>query len=98
MNHDRIHAREPSHDADEWQTGTIRDVGLRDGHVVFTVAPDSDSGGDDEDENAENDDSAGTGPVELLVTTAIRDLVLRRLPGESDAPVGQRVWYKRRGR
>jgi hypothetical protein len=88
MNHDRIHAREPSHDADDWQTGTIRDIETRDGHVVFTVVPAG-------DEAAEKTDQQ---PVELVVTTAIRDLVVRRLPGDSDDPVGQRVWYKRRGR
>ena len=88
MNHDRIHAREPSHDIDEWSVGTLHDVGLRDGHAVFTVAPDAPSG--------EAGDSTDTGTVELVVTTAIRDLVLRRLPDCED-PVGQRVWYKRRG-
>ena len=88
MNHDRIHAREPSHDVDEWSVGTLRDVGLRDGHAVFTVAPDAPSG--------EAGDSTDAGTVELVVTTAIRDLVLRRLPDGED-PVGQRVWYKRRG-
>lgn len=84
MNHDRIHAREPTHDADEWSVGTVRDVGLRDGHAVFTVAPDA--------------PNEATETVELVVTTAVRDLVLRRLPGDDEGPVGQRVWYKRRGR
>ncbi|MFC5366277.1 hypothetical protein [Salinirubrum litoreum] len=88
MNHDRIHAREPTHDADEWETGTIRAVDLRDGHVVFTVTPASDEDGVETDQQ----------PIELVVTTAIRDLVLRRLPGDTESPVGQRVWYKRRGR
>lgn len=93
MNHDRIHAREPSHDADDWQTGTIREVGTRDGHVVFWVTPEP-----DREPTLDPDADTGTEPVELVVTTAIRDLVLRRLPGDSDDPIGQRVWFKRRGR
>jgi hypothetical protein len=90
MNHDRIHAREPTHDVDEWSVGTIRGVGMRDGHAVFTVAPDAATG--------EGSDGTATGTVELTVTTAVRDLVLRRLPGDGEDPVGQRVWYSRRGR
>ncbi|MBZ6496818.1 hypothetical protein [Natrinema longum] len=36
--------------------------------------------------------------VELIVTIAIRDLVVRRLDLEEDAsPVGARVWYRKRG-
>lgn len=87
MNHDRIHAREPTHDVDEWETGVVREVGTRDGHAVFTVDP----------ERTEASGESGT--IELLVTTAVRDLVLRRLPGDGDdPPEGQRVWYQRRGR
>lgn len=37
MNHDRIHAREPTHDLDRWSTGTIDAVDQRDGHCVVTV-------------------------------------------------------------
>ncbi|ELY42363.1 DUF7861 family protein [Natronorubrum sulfidifaciens] len=36
--------------------------------------------------------------VELIVTLAIRDLFLGRLPIDSDeSPVGQRVWYRQHG-
>ncbi|ELY68035.1 DUF7861 family protein [Natrinema versiforme] len=36
--------------------------------------------------------------IELVVTVAIRDLVLRRLDLEADeSPVGARVWYRTRG-
>jgi hypothetical protein len=78
MNHDRIHAREPSHDVDRWSIGTIESIDLRDGHCVFTVRP------------QEGD------PVELTVTVAVRDLVLDRLETDGD-PVGERVWFRKRG-
>ena len=36
--------------------------------------------------------------VELVVTFAVRDLFLRRLPTDENAsPVGERVWYRKRG-
>ncbi|MFA9502434.1 hypothetical protein ACERIM_06575 [Natrinema sp. H-ect1] len=36
--------------------------------------------------------------VELVVTVAIRDLVLRRLDLAADeSPIGARVWYRTRG-
>lgn len=36
--------------------------------------------------------------VELVVTFAVRDLFLRRLPiSENASPVGERVWYRKRG-
>ncbi|SEQ56751.1 DUF7861 family protein [Natrinema salaciae] len=36
--------------------------------------------------------------VELVVTVAIRDLVLRRLDRDEDeSPIGARVWYRKRG-
>ncbi len=36
--------------------------------------------------------------IELVVTLAIRDLVLRRLEFDADeSPVGARVWYRTRG-
>jgi hypothetical protein len=38
MNHDRIHARKPSHDVEKWTVGTIGSIGERDGHCVVTVA------------------------------------------------------------
>jgi hypothetical protein len=37
MNHDRIHARRPTHDRDRWSTGTIESITERDGHCVVTV-------------------------------------------------------------
>ena len=40
MNHDRIHAREPTHHVDRWSVGTIESVGERDGHCVVTVRSD----------------------------------------------------------
>jgi hypothetical protein len=80
MNHDRIHARQPTHDLDRWSTGTIESITERDGHCVVTVAP------------ADGD------VVELVVTFAIRDLVLSRLDVDDGAsPVGEQVWYRRRG-
>jgi hypothetical protein len=39
VTHDRIHAREPTHDIDRWRVGRIESVGQRDGHCVVTVAP-----------------------------------------------------------
>jgi len=38
MNHDRLHAREPTHDIDRWSTGTIEAVDQQDGHCVVTVS------------------------------------------------------------
>ncbi|WP_265108645.1 hypothetical protein [Halosolutus halophilus] len=36
--------------------------------------------------------------IELVVTAAVRDLVLRRLDLDGDAsPVGERVWYRKHG-
>ncbi|WP_049937997.1 DUF7861 family protein [Haloplanus natans] len=37
MNHDRIHARQPTHDRDRWSTGRIESITERDGHCVVTV-------------------------------------------------------------
>lgn len=37
MNHDRIHAREPSHDVERWTAGTIEDIVERDGHCHVSV-------------------------------------------------------------
>jgi len=80
MNHDRIHAREPSHHRDRWTVGTITEIAERDGHCVVTV---------------ENDSGE---PTELVVTMAIRDLFISRLDiGEDENPVGERVWFRKRG-
>ena len=40
MNHDRIHARKPTHDIARWSTGTIDTIEQRDGHCVVTVIDD----------------------------------------------------------
>jgi hypothetical protein len=37
MNHDRIHARQPTHDRERWSTGIIQSITTRDGHCVVTV-------------------------------------------------------------
>lgn len=34
-------------------------------------------------------------PVELVVTFAVRDLFVSRL--DADSPVGERVWYRKKG-
>jgi hypothetical protein len=78
--HDRVHAR-PPHDPENWREGVVRHLTERDGHAVFTVLPD--------------DEDSGTTPVELTVTLAVRDLVVRRL--EAGDPVGQRVWFRKHG-
>jgi hypothetical protein len=39
MDHDRIHAREPSHHVDRWSVGTIEAIEQRDGHCYVTVRP-----------------------------------------------------------
>jgi len=39
MNHDRIHAREPTHHVDRWTVGTIASITERDGHCVVTIEP-----------------------------------------------------------
>ena len=78
--HDRLHAREPTHDIDRWSTGTVDAIAQRHGHCVVTVRTDE---GD---------------TVELVVTLAVRDLFLRRLPiPEGASPVGERVWYRPHG-
>jgi hypothetical protein len=42
--------------------------------------------------------SSGGESVDLVVTLAIRDLFLSRLDiGEGESPVGERVWYRKRG-
>lgn len=40
MDHDRIHAQEPSHHVDRWTPGTIESIDQRDGHCVVRVRPD----------------------------------------------------------
>jgi hypothetical protein len=80
MNHDRIHARKPTHDLDRWSTGTIESITDRDGHCVVTVETEADAS------------------VELVVTFAIRELVLSRLDvDDRESAVGEPVWYRQRG-
>lgn len=80
MDHDRIHARKPSHDIERWSTGTIEALDEVDGHCVVRVR------------TAEGES------IDLTVTFAIRDLFVSRLDiGESESPVGERVWYRKRG-
>lgn len=77
--HDRIHAREPTHDIDRWTVGTITEIDERDGHCVVTV------------------DTDGT-QVELVTTLAVRDLFVSRLAiDDGDSPVGEQVWYRKKG-
>jgi hypothetical protein len=80
VTHDRIHAREPTVDLESWREGTVEALTERDGHAVFTVAP---------------DDAAES--VDLVVTYAVRDLVLGRLDHDGDSPVGAHVWFRRHG-
>lgn len=40
VTHDRIHAREPTHDHDRWATGTVTTLDERNGHCVVTVDDD----------------------------------------------------------
>ena len=93
MNHDRVHAREPSHHVDRWSVGVIESIDERDGHAVVTVRP----------VGSEGDEGSGTGddgdaPVELVITLAVRDLFVGRLPvDEGESPVGERAWYRKRG-
>ena len=93
MNHDRVHAREPSHHVDRWSEGVVESIGERDGHCVVTVRPVA-SGDGDEREAGEPDAE----PVELTITFAVRDLFVSRLSvEEGESPVGERVWYRKRG-
>lgn len=79
MNHDRIHARKPTHDIDRWSVGTIEAIEQRDGHCVVTVQP-----------------PAGD-TIELVVTLAVKELFCSRLDASDGSPVGEQVWYRKRG-
>ncbi|ELZ45043.1 hypothetical protein C465_15522 [Halorubrum distributum JCM 9100] len=95
MNHDRVHAREPSHHVDRWTVGVVESIGERDGHYVVTVRPVAPEG-EEGDEPAEDADRGE--PVELTLTLAVRDLFVSRLPiDDGESPVGERVWYRKRG-
>ncbi|ELZ54573.1 MULTISPECIES: hypothetical protein [Halorubrum] len=95
MNHDRVHAREPSHHVDRWSVGVIESIRERDGHCVVTVRPVEPAGSED----AEAGPGDGVGdPVDLLITFAVRDLFVGRLPIEDgESPAGEQVWYRKRG-
>ena len=93
MNHDRVHARSPSHHVDRWSVGVVESIGERDGHCVVTVRPVA-SGDGDERGAGEPDAEL----VELTITFAVRDLFVSRLSvEEGESPVGERVWYRKRG-
>jgi len=96
VNHDRVHAREPSHHVDQWSVGVVESIGERDGHCVVTVrpiVPEREAGRDE----AVADGDRGE-PVELTLTLAVRDLFVSRLPiDDGESPVGERVWYRERG-
>ncbi|WP_267640521.1 DUF7861 family protein [Haloarchaeobius amylolyticus] len=81
MAHDRIHAREPTHDRERWRTGTIDRLEERDGHCVVTVT-DTDDG--------EQVELVVTVAIRDLFTRRL-DLD----PGES--PVGEQVWFRKHG-
>ena len=94
MNHDRVHAREPSHHVDRWSVGVVESIGERDGHCVVTVRP----VGEAESEGTGGDVEGDDGSVELLITFAVRDLSVSRLAiADDESPVGERVWYRKRG-
>ena len=96
MNHDRVHAREPSHHVDRWSAGVVESIDERDGHCVVTVRPVAPEGEDGGDETAADADRGES--VELTLTLAVRDLFVSRLPiGSDESPVGERVWYRKRG-
>ncbi|QWC19053.1 hypothetical protein [Halorubrum sp. 2020YC2] len=94
MNHDRVHAREPSHHVDRWSVGIVESISERDGHCVVTVRPvASAEGGPEAAEEADESES-----VELRITFAVRDLFVGRLAiDDGESPVGERVWYRKRG-
>jgi len=79
MNHDRLHARKPTHDIDRWSSGVVESVGERDGHRVVTVR------------------AAGGETVDLVVTFAVYELFLGRVETDGGSPIGERVWYRKRG-
>jgi len=96
VNHDRVHAKEPSHHVDRWSVGAIESIGERDGHCVVTVRPVSAEG--DETRDGESGSGGGNQSVELVVTLAVRDLFVSRLAiADDESPVGERVWYRKRG-
>lgn len=97
MNHDRVHARAPSHHVDRWSVGVVESIGERDGHCVVTVRPVGSTDTEDAREGESEEADSGE-PVELQITVAVRDLFVSRLSiDEGESPVGERVWYRKRG-
>jgi len=97
VNHDRVHAREPSHHVDRWTVGVVESIGERDGHAVVTVRPVAPDREEDGGAEAAGDGDRGES-VELTLTLAVRDLFASRLPiDDGESPVGERVWYRKRG-
>lgn len=95
MNHDRVHAREPSHHVDRWSVGVIESIGERDGHAVVIVRP---VGSGEESGKGRDGAANGEASVELVITLAVRDLFVERLSlDDGESPVGERVWYRKRG-
>ena len=101
MTHDRVHAREPSHHVDRWSVGVVESIGERDGHCVVTVRPVSSAEGGPEGAEGDPEGAEATEEsesVELRITLAVRDLFVGRLAiDEGESPVGERVWYRKRG-
>ena len=98
MNHDRVHAREPSHHVDRWSEGVVESIGERDGHCVVTVRPVASGDGDERGAGERGADEPDAELVELTITFAVRDLFVSRLSiEEGESPVGERVWYRKRG-
>jgi hypothetical protein len=68
VNDDRIRAKPPTHDSDDWREGTIESMTDTGGVCVVTVRP----------SGAVHDERR----IELRVTLAIRDLFVGRLDGD----------------
>lgn len=79
--HDRIHAREPTHDRERWRTGTVERLFERDGHAVVVVR------------DEERDESVELVVTFAVRDLFVRRLDL----DADGTPVGSRVWYRKRG-
>jgi len=98
MNHDRVHAREPSHHVDRWSVGVIESIDERDGHCVVAGSTGRSSRRKAAARVRDDEEDGDRRPVELVITLAVRDLFVGRLPiGDGESPVGERVWYRKRG-
>lgn len=81
MDHDRVHAREPSHHVDRWTPGTVTGIETRDGHCVLTV----EDGGD----SVEVELTLTLAVRDLFLG--------RLDVEDGASPVGERVWFRKRG-